>query len=108
MESIAEDAGPELKSPGKPSPVKKLPKKTKPEQEVVDISSEGTEETLSKESERFPVSPQQLEIKSVDGGDLVVPFSSQFNQDIHQDSREAGGELFRLLINPFPVAKFFE
>ena len=55
-----------------------------------------------------PVSPARPEVHSVDGGGLLVPFYSQFGPDSYQDSRQAGQELFKLLISPFPVDDFFE
>ena len=38
---------------------------------------------------------------------LDLPFHSQFNPDNHQDSRVAARELFRLLISPLSVEKFY-
>lgn len=55
-----------------------------------------------------PTSPKHLEVRSVDGSEMQVPFFSQFNLDSHEDSRNAGRELFRLLINPLPLDNFFE
>lgn len=55
-----------------------------------------------------PASPKHLEVRSVDGADMQVPFFVQFDPDSHDDSRNAGRELFRLLINPFPLDDFFE
>ena len=54
------------------------------------------------------LSPHHLDVESVDGEDMGVQFSHQFQNIDHQDSREAGRELFRLLINPFPVDRFFK
>ena len=34
-------------------------------------------------------------------------FKSQFNVKSYKDSRDAASELFRLLIDPYPVKKFF-
>lgn len=56
----------------------------------------------------IPASPKHLEVHSVDGADMLVPFFTQFDPDSHEDSRNAGRELFRLLINPFPLDDFFE
>lgn len=57
-----------------------------------------------------PASPEQLELEvhSVDGREMTVPFYSQFDMDAHHDSRRAGRELFRLLVSPLPLDKFFE
>ena len=54
------------------------------------------------------LSPHHLDVESVARGDMEVQFSYQFPNLYHQDSREAGRELFRLLINPFPVDRFFK
>lgn len=55
-----------------------------------------------------PASPKHLEVHSVDGADMMVPFFTQFDPDSYEDSRNAGQELFRLFINPFPLDDFFE
>ena len=55
-----------------------------------------------------PTSPEHIEVHSVGGGDMVIPFFSQFDPDAYNDSRDTGWELFRLLINPLPLDKFFE
>ena len=38
---------------------------------------------------------------------LDLPFHSQFNPDDHQDSQVAARELFRLLISPLSMEKFY-
>ena len=92
----------------KGSPVlsdKKKEAESKAEESVEAGSSEEEEEA---EIETPQLTPHSLEVQSVDGGNMEVPFSYQFNLDAHPDSRDAGRELFRLLINPFPVDRFFE
>ena len=38
---------------------------------------------------------------------LDTPFYSQFNPESYSDSCEAAKDLFRMLINPLPIDKFF-
>ena len=85
---------------------KKKKKLIKPKQELREESDCNEEEASSMGP--TPASPAQLEVHNVDGREMITSFWSQFNPDDHQDSREAGKELFRLLINPFSLDSFFE
>lgn len=38
----------------------------------------------------------------------VLPFSDQFNCELFEDSRRAADYMFKLVINPFPVAQFYK
>ena len=94
---------------GSTVPDKKKKKTVQKREPTESGSNEGEEDEVSSEASRLaPASPQEVEVLSVDGGDMVVSFSSQFDPDCPQDSREEGRELFRLLINPFLVDTFFE
>lgn len=98
----------------KPSKKKRIMKKKLIKRERVD---EGGEEDKAPSADSgdeasslkpLPASPKHLEVHSVDGADMLVPFFTQFDPDSHEDSRNAGRELFRLLINPFPLDDFFK
>lgn len=98
----------------KPSKKKRIMKKKLIKGERVDGGGEEDKGLLADSGDGasslkpIPASPKHLEVHSVDGADMLVPFFTQFDPDSYEDSRNAGRELFRLLINPFPLDDFFK
>ena len=68
----------------------------------------GDTNELDDEATPTPASPKLLKMQGEIREEVQVPFFSQFNPDDHKDSRDAGKELLRLLINPFSLDVFFE
>ena len=55
-----------------------------------------------------PAIPQQVELVGGEADQLATPFSSQFDPSSFKDSRVAGRELFKMIISPFPLERFYK
>lgn len=72
------------------------------EEEWSDINKDTTSDSIPSSEEPSP--PTRKEGRE---GHKWAPFSSQFDQDEYEDSREAGRNLFQMMIRPLSLEKFY-